>query len=314
MKRGLTVVASLFALCILTASVIVVAPPALAASTSTSSALETWYQQSGRPAFERFTADAQRFRAVNASTTTRAARQDCNRFKLDVLSASHGKLPPQPTLAFDYRYYLLAAARSFTECMTGIEQTNDVQVAEGTQGGALAVQAAVKIIKGAEGGKVVAVPPSSTDLQPSIPASLLVPQCYADFKILEVAVEAYERAQPRLPRPAGTMGCLNLQQRLRPSPGLEDGWPMDESAPRDDALRHRVRLGGKCLGRTPGTVRHQLQPGSRVVHGVRCRREVAPVRLHYRTGATCPGHGASGSSTPVVCWVGAGGAGRRDSG
>ena len=225
MKRGLTVVASLFALCILTASVIVVAPPALAASTSTSSALETWYQQSGRPAFERFTADAQRFRAVNASTTAHAARQDCNRFKLDVLSASHGKLPPQPTLAFDYRYYLLAAARSFTECMTGIEQTNDVQVAEGTQGGALAVQAAVKIIKGAEGGKVVAVPPSSTDLQPSIPASLLVPQCYADFKILEVAVEAYNAHNHAYPVPPAPWGASTYSNDFGPLLGSKTGGP-----------------------------------------------------------------------------------------
>ena len=64
MKRGLTLVASLFALCILTASVIVVAPPALAGttSTSTSSALEDLVS-ANRPsrASKRFTADAQRF-------------------------------------------------------------------------------------------------------------------------------------------------------------------------------------------------------------------------------------------------------------
>jgi hypothetical protein len=225
MKRGLKVVASLFALCIVTASVIVVAPPALAASKSTSSALATWYQQSGRPAFEKFRADAQRFRAVNASTTARVARQDCNHFKLDVLAASHGKLPPEPTLAFDYRYYLLAAKKSFTECMTGIESTNDVQVAEGTQGGALAVQAAVKIIRGAESGKVVAVPPSTTNLRPSIPASLLVPQCSADFKILEVAIEAYDVHNHAYPVPPAPWGAATYSNNFGPLLGSKTGGP-----------------------------------------------------------------------------------------
>ena len=137
MKRGITVVASLFAMCTWTAYAIVVAPPALAANHSTNSALETWYQQSGRPASEKFTADVQRFRDVNTTTTARVAEQDCNQFKVDVLSASHGKLPPESHSGVRLSVLPPGPAKSFTECMTGLHATNAVQVAEGSQGGAL---------------------------------------------------------------------------------------------------------------------------------------------------------------------------------
>ena len=225
MKRGITVVASLFAMCTWTAYAIVVAPPALAANHSTNSTLETWYQQSGRPASEKFTADVQRFRDVNTTTTARVAEQDCNQFKVDVLSASRGKLPPESTLAFDYRYYLRAAAKSFTECMTGLHATNAVQVAEGSQGGALAVQAAERIIEGAETGKVVAVPPSTTNLQPSIPASLLVPQCDADFKILEIAIDAYNAHNHAYPVPPAPWSASSYSTNFGPLLGSKTGGP-----------------------------------------------------------------------------------------
>ena len=227
MKRGLTLIASLFSLCILLVYVIVVAPPALAGTTSksTSSTLKTWYQQTGHPALEEFTADAQQFLEVTASSAPRVARQDCNQFKLDVLTAAHGKLPPEATLVSDYRYYLLAAAKSFTECMTGLDTTNAVEVAEGSQGGGLAVHAAITIIKGTESGKVVAVPPSTTNLHPALPASLLVPQCYADFKILEVAIEAYDAHNNAYPVPPASWSAATYSSNFGPLLGSKTGGP-----------------------------------------------------------------------------------------
>jgi len=70
MKSGLraVAVASLVVLCTVTAGVIALAlaPAAGAASTgnSASSALETWYQRTGHPTLQTFTADIQRFQEV----------------------------------------------------------------------------------------------------------------------------------------------------------------------------------------------------------------------------------------------------------
>ena len=124
-KRGVTAVC---AACALMTSVIVVAPPALAASSSTSAALKGWYQESGHRVLEKFIADGERLTAVNASTTAKVARQDCNDLRRDALSASNGSPPPQPVLKQEYRYFLLAAVKSFTGCMTGISSSNDAQI------------------------------------------------------------------------------------------------------------------------------------------------------------------------------------------
>ncbi|MGO9853817.1 MAG: hypothetical protein ACLPYY_02075 [Acidimicrobiales bacterium] len=233
MRSGIVVAVSLFALGALTTNAMVVAPSAFAASKtkSISSTLETWYRQTGRPALEAFLADDQRFREVTASSAPRVARQDCNHFKLDVLAAADGKLPPETTLAFDYRYYLLAAAKSFTECMTGLDATDAVEVADGAQGGALAVRAAVTIINGTGSGKVVAVPPSTTNLQPSLPASLLVPQCYADFKILEVAIGAYNAHNHVAPAPPAPWSASTYSENFGPLLSSKAGGPWMRQPP-----------------------------------------------------------------------------------
>ncbi len=225
MVRGNKVVASLVGLCAF--SLIVVTSPALAASTteSTSSALEIWYQHTGHSVFERFTADYQRFEEVTSASAPRLARQDCNQFKLDVLAAAHGQLPPKETLAVDYHYYLVAAAKSFTECVTGIKATDAMEVAQGAQGGELAVQAAVSIIKGSKDGTVVAVPPSTTNLQPSLPASLVVPQCYADFKILQVGIMAYEAQHHVYPVPPAPWSASTYSENFGPLLSSKGGGP-----------------------------------------------------------------------------------------
>ena len=50
-------------------------------------------------------------------------------------SAASGKPPPESVLAEDYRYFLLAAAKSFQECMKGVASKDGVQVLAGTQVG-----------------------------------------------------------------------------------------------------------------------------------------------------------------------------------
>lgn len=211
------------------AYVIVVAPPAIAASSSTSAALKNWYQQSGHPVLEQFLADGERLDGANASTTASVARQDCNDFKRDALSASERKFPPQPVLDREYRYFLLAAVKSFTECMTGISSSNNAQVFEGVQGGAQAVGAAIKIIKGAQNGRVVAVRPSSVNLKPSIPASVLVPQCQSDFKVLEVAVSAYDAENNANPVPPAPWSASTYIHNFTPLLTSKNGGPfMDQ--------------------------------------------------------------------------------------
>ena len=108
-----------------------------------------------------------------------------------LMPALEGTPLPQPVLEQEYRYFLLAAAKSFTVCITGISSSNDAQVFEGVQGGTQAVGAVVKIIRGAQNGQVLFVRPSSVNLTPPVPASVLIPQCESDFKVLEVALEAY---------------------------------------------------------------------------------------------------------------------------
>jgi hypothetical protein len=228
MKSGLRAraVASLVVLGTVAAGVTALAAPAAgAASTgnSASSALQTWYQRTGHPSLETFTADAQRFREVTGSSAPSVARQDCNRFKLDVLAATHKKLPPDATVASDYRYYLLAAASRFKECVTGLGGKNAVQVAEGAQGGALAVQAAITIIKGAQNGTAVDLPPSSTNIQPSLPASLVVPQCYADFKIVEIATAAYNAQKNGYPVPPSPWSAATYARNFGPLLGAKGG-------------------------------------------------------------------------------------------
>jgi len=221
-KKGITAVC---ALCALMAYVIVVAQPTLAASKSTSAALKNWYQQTGHPVLEQFIADGQRFAEANSSTTARVERQDCNDFKRDALSASHGKPPPQPVLAQDYRYFLLAAAKSFAGCMTGISSSNNAQVFEGVQGGAQAVGAAIKIIKGAQTGRVVAIPPSSVNLKPPVPASVFVPQCQSDFKFLEVAVAAYNAQNNANPVPPAPWSGSTYIHNFAPLQKSKNGGP-----------------------------------------------------------------------------------------
>jgi hypothetical protein len=239
MKSGLraVAVASLVVVCTMTAGVIALAlalaPAAGAASTgnSASSALETWYQRTGHPTLQTFTADIQRFQEVTGSSTPSVARQDCNRFKLDVLGATHKKLPPQATLASDYRYYLLAAASRFKECVSGLGAKNAVQVAEGAQGGALAVQAAIAIIKGTGHGTAVDLAPSSTNIQPSLPASLVVPQCDADFKIVEVATAAYNAQNHAPPVPPSPWSAATYDRNFGPLLSQKGGGPFLAQVP-----------------------------------------------------------------------------------
>jgi hypothetical protein len=228
--RGKKVATVFGALCALMAYVIVgVATPALAASRSTPAALENWYQQSGHGVAEEFLADGQRLDAANASTTARVARQDCGDFKRDALTASMRTPPPQPVLKKEYRYFLLAAVKSFTECMTGIKSSNGAQVFEGVQGGAQAVGAAVKIIKGAETGHVVSVRPSSVDLKPAVPASVLIPQCQSDFKVLEVAVEAYDAENNANPVPPAPWSAATYTHNFTPLRTSKNGGPFMQS-------------------------------------------------------------------------------------
>ena len=239
MKSGLraVAVASLVVVGTVTAGVIALAlasaAGAGAASTgnSASSALETWYQRTGHPTLQTFTADIQRFQEVTASSAPSVARQDCNRFKLDVLAATHKKLPPEATLASDYRYYLLAAASRFKECVSGLGAKNAVQVAEGAQGGALAVQAAIAIIRGSGHGTVVDLAPSSTNIQPSLPASLVVPQCNADFKIVEVATAAYNAQNQASPVPPSPWSAATYDRNFGPLLSQKGGGPFLAQVP-----------------------------------------------------------------------------------
>jgi hypothetical protein len=222
LKKG---IAAICALCGLMVYVIVVAPPALATSKSSSATLKNWYQQTGHPVLERFLADGQRLDEVNASTTAHVERQDCNDVKRDAISASDGKSPPQPVLAQEYRYFLLAAAKSFTQCMTGISSSNYGEVFEGVQGGAQAVGAAIKIIKGAQNGRVVAVPPSSVNLKPPIPASVFVPECQSDFKFLDVAIAAYNAQNSASPVPPAPWSASTYIHNFAPLQNSKNGGP-----------------------------------------------------------------------------------------
>jgi hypothetical protein len=222
MKTGITLACALGAFM---TSVIACTPSALAASTSTSASLKNWYQQDGRGVIEQFVADGQRLEKANGSTAARVERQDCNDFKRDALSASTGSSPPRPVLKKEYRYFLLAAAKSFTACMTGITSANYVQVFEGVQGGAHAVGAAITIIKGAQNGRVVSVSPSSVNLNPSAPASVLVPQCQSDFKVLDVAVSAYDALNNADPVPPAPWSATTYIHNFTPLQSSKKGGP-----------------------------------------------------------------------------------------
>jgi len=216
------------ALCVvgaLIASAIVPVPPALAATGSKSAALEGWYQKTGHPVLGKVVADAERFRAVNSSTTVKVERQDCLSFKRDVLSASGGKLPPQPAVAQEYRYFLLAAAKGFTECVTGLDSSNSVRVVTGTEVGAQAAEAVLRIITGTKTGQVVPIPLSTVNLNPPIPASVLTPQCESDFKVLEVAVAAYNAQNNANPVPPAPWSATTYIHNFVPLQQAKHGGP-----------------------------------------------------------------------------------------
>ncbi len=225
MKRMKKLMTVLCASCALLASVIAVAPPTLAATRPTSTALESWYQQSGHAALEHFLADSEQLGEADASTTASAARRDCSDFTRDAHAALEGASPPQPVLKQEYRYFLLAAIKSFTACMTGISSSNDAQVFEGVQGGAQAVGAAVRIIRGAQKGRVLSVPPSTVNLDPPIPASVLIPQCEADFKVLEVALEAYAAEHTANLVPPAAWSAATYSRNFTPLETSKDGGP-----------------------------------------------------------------------------------------
>jgi hypothetical protein len=261
MKSGLRAVASLVVLCTVTAGVVALAPAtgagadagAASAGNPASSTLETWYQRTGHPTLQTFTADIQRFREVTGSSAPSVARQDCNRFKLDVLAATHKKLPPEATLASDYRYYLLAAASRFKECVSGLGAKNAVQVAEGAQGGALAVQAAIAIIRGTEHGTAVDLAPSSTNIQPSLPASLVVPQCYADFKIVEVATAAYNAQNHASAVPPSPWSAATYDRNFGPLLSSKGGGPYLPQAPETTHYVIEYDSSGNVWVEPPGT-------------------------------------------------------------
>ncbi len=184
----------------------------------------------------------------------------CNQFKIDALSASHESSPPQPTLALDYHYFLSAAEKSFTECMNGISANNAVQVAEGTQGGALAIEAAIRIINGAKTGKAVAVPPATTNLQPSIPASLLVPQCDSDFKVLEVAIEAYNAQNNTYPAPPAPWHAATYSKDFGPLLSSKMGGPFMPQPPEATHYVIEYDSSGNVWVEPPGTFDASYNP------------------------------------------------------
>jgi hypothetical protein len=147
--------------------------------------------------------------------------------------------------------------------VTGIKADDAVQVAEGTQGGALAVEAAVKIIKGAETGKVVAVPPSTTNLQPSLPASLLVPQCQADFKILQVAIDAYDAQNNANAAPLAPWSSSTYVNNFHPLLEAKNGGPFLTQVP--DTTHYVVEYdsSGNVWVEPPG----QYDPSYNPAHG-----------------------------------------------
>lgn len=214
-KRSLGSIAALFAFGTLATGAFVATPSAGASikAMSQSAGLEKWYQQTGRPTLSTFTADTQRFQNV---TGPKQARQDCDTFKHDVIAAEQKKMPPGATSAAQYRYYLQAAATRFQECLTGISATNQVEMDEGAQGAGLAIHAVMTIIKGAKSGKLVNLPPSSTNIQPSLSPSVVVPQCYADFKSLEVALQAYNAANGAYPVPPAPWSAATYTGNFAP--------------------------------------------------------------------------------------------------
>jgi hypothetical protein len=214
-------------------TVVAMAPTAGAANTKkgTQSPLANWYATTGHSELTSFIADAHRFVEVNASTTPREASQDCSRFRTDVVAAEHRTLPPGSALSSDYRFYLQAAATKFKECMTGIAAKSAFQLAEGVQSGSLAAEAAVRIIKGAQTGKAINLPPSSTNLVPSLSASLVVPQCEADFKSLEVAVEAYTAQQNAGPVPPAAWSAATYSSNFGPLLRAQGGGPFLYESP-----------------------------------------------------------------------------------
>jgi hypothetical protein len=227
-KQGLAVTASLAA-CTLAACVILGASPVMASasntSTSTSSALKSWYQHTGHPVLGRLLADEHRFTEITQSSKQSVIRQDCSRFELDVHNADHGKPPPQSTLALDYRYYLSSATKSFSECLTGYKEQDALNTVQGVRGGVLAVRAAASIIKGAGRGTAANVPPSSTNLVPALPASLVVSQCTADFKVLEVALDAYDAQENAYPAPPAPWGAATYSHDFGPLVSSKAGGP-----------------------------------------------------------------------------------------
>ncbi|HEY1443670.1 MAG TPA: hypothetical protein VGF51_02135 [Acidimicrobiales bacterium] len=225
------VFASVF--CVLVPAVMAIQPEVGASNTSTqvTTSLQSWYQKTGHSVLQAFVADARRFAHVTSSTTPREASQDCKRFTTDVLAAEHKKLPPNSVLASDYRYYLQTAATRFKECVTGIAEKSEFELAEGAQGGSLAAQAAMTIIRGTQSGKVVNLPPSSTNLLPSLSASVVVPKCYADFKSLEVAIEAYNAQNNAFPAPPAAWNAATYSGNFAPLLSSKGGGPYLNASP-----------------------------------------------------------------------------------
>ena len=109
--------------------------------------------------------------------------------------------------------------------MTGIRSSNDAQVFEGVQGGAQAVEAAITIIRGAQRGRVDSVLPSSVNLTPTVPASVLVPQCQSDFKDLGVAISAYDAQSNTNPVPPAPWSAATYSHNFAPLLTSKNGGP-----------------------------------------------------------------------------------------
>jgi hypothetical protein len=209
----------------LMAASVLLAPSALAANRAKSATLESWYQHTGHQVSGTLLADGNRFREVTASTTVKVERQDCKTFENDAASAARGKMPPQPAVAQEYRYFLQTAAHGFAECVTGLGAMNGVLVTEGNDIGAQAAGEVLRIITGAKTGQVVTVPTSAVNLHPTIPASTLIPQCESDFKVLEVAVAAYNAQTNANPVPPAPWSATTYAQNFAPLLSAKNGGP-----------------------------------------------------------------------------------------
>ena len=100
-----------------------------------------------------------------------------------------------------------------------------MRILEGNDIGAQGAAAATRIINGTKTGQAVTVPTTAVNLNPTIPAAVLVPQCQSDFKVLEVAVAAYDAQANANAQPPAPWSATTYDQNFAPLLSSKNGGP-----------------------------------------------------------------------------------------